>query len=175
MLRLSAAVLGKTENMQSEFGQQLTREIEIQSPEIQTMYSLNMPVSAIRTKVRQEFEKHRYVSQLQVVDVLLFQSHAEFQVSAENRSQGYQRQWIWIQFIGGSINSRPSALELNILASWTDPTSSILIQNSILTYSQETLNFWKQLSHVMKYFRPEEDPGARLPKNFVSGFLEGRN
>lgn len=45
------------------------------------MYSLNMPVSAIRTKVRQEFEKHRYVSQLQVVDVLLFQSHAEFQVS----------------------------------------------------------------------------------------------
>jgi hypothetical protein len=54
---------------------------EIQSPEIQTMYSLGMPVSAIRTKIRQEFEKHRYVSQLNVVDVLLFQSHAEFQVS----------------------------------------------------------------------------------------------
>ncbi|GLI79277.1 hypothetical protein PoHVEF18_007607 [Penicillium ochrochloron] len=88
------------------------------SPEIQTMYSLGMPVSAIRTKIRQEFEKHRYVSQLSVIDVLLFQSHAEF---------------------------------------------------------QETLNYWKQLSHVMKYFRPEEDPGARLPRNFVSGFLEGRN
>ncbi|KAJ5279970.1 NADH dehydrogenase (complex I) alpha subcomplex subunit 6 [Penicillium angulare] len=80
------------------------------SPEIQTMYSLNMPVSAIRTKIRQEFEKHRYVSQMSVIDVLLYQSHAEF-----------------------------------------------------------------QLSHVMKYFRPEEDPGARLPRNFVSGFLEGRN
>lgn len=52
------------------------------------MYSLNMPVSAIRTKVRQEFEKHRYVSQLQVVDVLLFQSHAEFQVSACKESDG---------------------------------------------------------------------------------------
>ncbi|ODM20404.1 NADH-ubiquinone oxidoreductase 14.8 kDa subunit [Aspergillus cristatus] len=88
------------------------------SPEIQTMYSLNMPVSAIRTKIRQEFEKHRYVQQLSAVDVLLFKSHAEF---------------------------------------------------------QETLNFWKQLSHVMKYFRPEESPGARLPPNFVSGFLEGRN
>ncbi|OOQ87479.1 NADH-ubiquinone oxidoreductase 14.8 kDa subunit [Penicillium brasilianum] len=88
------------------------------SPEIQTMYSLGMPVSAIRTKIRQEFEKHRYVSQLSVIDVLLFQSHAEY---------------------------------------------------------QETLNYWKQLSHVMKYFRPEEDPGARLPRNFVSGFLEGRN
>ncbi|KAJ5107627.1 NADH dehydrogenase (complex I) alpha subcomplex subunit 6 [Penicillium angulare] len=91
---------------------------EYMSPEIQTMYSLNMPVSAIRTKIRQEFEKHRYVSQMSVVDVLLYQSHAEF---------------------------------------------------------QETLNYWKQLSHVMKYFRPEEDPGARLPRNFVSGFLEGRN
>lgn len=46
------------------------------------MYSLGMPVSAIRTKIRQEFEKHRYVSQLSVVDVLLYQSHAEFQVSS---------------------------------------------------------------------------------------------
>ncbi|EEP78214.1 NADH-ubiquinone oxidoreductase 14.8 kDa subunit [Uncinocarpus reesii 1704] len=88
-----------------------------QSPEIQTMYSLNLPVSAIRTKIRQEFERHRYVNQLPAVDVLLFQSHAEF---------------------------------------------------------QETLNFWKQLSHVMKYFRAEEDPTARLPKNFMQGFLEVR-
>lgn len=47
------------------------------------MYSLNMPVSAIRTKIRQEFEKHRYVNQMSVVDVLLFQSHAEFQVSLD--------------------------------------------------------------------------------------------
>lgn len=54
--------------------------IDIQSPEIQTMYSLNVPVSAIRTKIRQQFEKHRYVSQINVVDVLLYKSHAEFQV-----------------------------------------------------------------------------------------------
>lgn len=30
--------------------------------------------------MRQEFERHRYVNQLGVVDMLLFQSHAEFQV-----------------------------------------------------------------------------------------------
>ncbi|KAJ9657353.1 hypothetical protein H2198_004364 [Neophaeococcomyces mojaviensis] len=77
-----------------------------------------MPVSKIRTKVREEFEKHRYVNQLRAVDVLIMQSHMEF---------------------------------------------------------QETLNYWKQLSHVMKYFRAEEDPTARLPRNFMSGFLEGRN
>jgi hypothetical protein len=44
------------------------------------MYSLNMPVSAIRTKIRQEFERHRYVNQLAVVDRLLFKSHVEYQV-----------------------------------------------------------------------------------------------
>jgi len=82
------------------------------------MYSLNMPVSALRTKMRQEFERHRFVNQIGVVDMLLFQSHAEY---------------------------------------------------------QETLNYWKQLPHILKYFRAEEEPNARLPHNFMSGFLEGRN
>jgi len=88
------------------------------APEIQSMYSLNMPVAALRTKIRQEFERHKYVNQLPVVDMLLFQSHAEY---------------------------------------------------------QETLNYWKQLPHILKYFRADEEPAARLPKNFMSGFLEGRN
>jgi NADH dehydrogenase (ubiquinone) 1 alpha subcomplex subunit 6 len=44
------------------------------------MYSLNMPISALRTKMRQEFERHRFVSQLGVVDVLIAQSNAEYQV-----------------------------------------------------------------------------------------------
>jgi hypothetical protein len=44
------------------------------------MYSLNIPVAALRTKMRQEFERHRYVNQIGVVDMLLFQSHAEYQV-----------------------------------------------------------------------------------------------
>ncbi|KAL3427073.1 complex 1 protein [Phlyctema vagabunda] len=88
------------------------------APEIQNMYSLNMPVSALRTKMRQEFERHRFVKDQKAVDVLLFQSHAEY---------------------------------------------------------QETLNYWKQLPHILKYFRPEEDPTSQLPKNFMSGFLEGRN
>ncbi|KAF2219753.1 hypothetical protein BDZ85DRAFT_242957 [Elsinoe ampelina] len=88
------------------------------APEIQQMYSLDMPVSAIRTKIRQEFERHRYVQQLKTVDVLIFNSHQEY---------------------------------------------------------QETMNYWKQLTHVLKYFRAEEDPKSRLPQNFIQGFLEGRN
>ncbi|KAJ4392014.1 hypothetical protein N0V93_005634 [Gnomoniopsis smithogilvyi] len=49
------------------------------APEIQTMYNVPLPVSVIRTRMREEFEKHRYVNKLPVVDVLLFQSHAEYQ------------------------------------------------------------------------------------------------
>jgi len=54
--------------------------ITAQGPEIQNMYSLNMPVAALRTKLRQEFERHRFVAQLPTVDVLLFKSHSEYQV-----------------------------------------------------------------------------------------------
>lgn len=34
------------------------------------------------------------------------------------------------------------------------------------------MNYWKQLNHVMKWFRAEEDPKSKLPQNFISGFLE---
>lgn len=59
----------------------------MKAPEIQQMYSLNMPVSQVRTKVRQEFERHRYVSQLRVVDMLLMQHHMEFQVCEDHRRE----------------------------------------------------------------------------------------
>ena len=36
------------------------------------------------------------------------------------------------------------------------------------------MNFWKQLTHVLKYFRAEEDPKAKLPQNFIQGFIEVR-
>ena len=55
-------------------------ENSLQAPEIQTMYSLNIPVAQLRTKMRQEFERHRYVKQHEVVDTLIFKSHAEYQV-----------------------------------------------------------------------------------------------
>lgn len=47
----------------------------------------------------------------------------------------------------------------------------VLLFNSHQEF-QETLNYWKQLSHVLKYFRTEEDPKAKLPANFINGFLE---
>ncbi|KAK9436211.1 NADH-ubiquinone oxidoreductase 14 subunit [Metarhizium brunneum] len=89
------------------------------APEIQTMYNMPLPISAIRTRVRQEFERNRYAAKLPVVDVLLFKSHAEY---------------------------------------------------------QEMMNFWKQTTHVMAYFKEENFRGdKRLPSSFMDGFLEGRN
>jgi hypothetical protein len=50
------------------------------------MYSVPVTVPAIRTRIRQEFEKHRFVNKLSVVDVLIFQSHADYQVIIFPRS-----------------------------------------------------------------------------------------
>jgi hypothetical protein len=58
---------------------------------MQTMYNLPMPVATIRTRIRQEFERHRYVAKLPVTDVLLFKSHAEYQVCGEFPRDGYQQ------------------------------------------------------------------------------------
>ncbi|KAI0180508.1 NADH dehydrogenase, alpha subcomplex, subunit 6 [Hypoxylon sp. FL1284] len=89
------------------------------APEIQTMYSIQFPVSTIRTRMRQEFERHRFVNKLPVVDMLLMQNNAEY---------------------------------------------------------QETMNYWKQTTHIMSYFNTENFRGAdRLPNSFMKGFLEGRN
>ena len=56
----------------------------LQAPEVQTMYSLNMPVSKMRTKMRQEFERHRYVNKLPVIDMLLAQNSMEYQVRCDH-------------------------------------------------------------------------------------------
>jgi hypothetical protein len=112
------------------------------------MYTLNIPVSTIRTKMRQEFERHRYVSKLKTTDVLIYNSHAEFQV----------------RMSGGGLEE------------WNEPrdVADGKELTHLFSYKQETLNFWKQLTHVLKYFRAEEDPKARLPKTFIAGFLEVR-
>ncbi|EAA28068.3 NADH/ubiquinone oxidoreductase [Neurospora crassa] len=89
------------------------------TPEMQSMYSLPLPISVIRTRIRQEFERNRFVNKLPVVDVLLTKGHADY---------------------------------------------------------QETMNFWRQTTHMMSYFNEESFRGAkRLPSSFIDGFLQGRN
>ncbi|GAO45882.1 NADH dehydrogenase, alpha subcomplex, subunit 6 [Saitoella complicata NRRL Y-17804] len=96
----------------------LYRSWQREAPEIVSLYQLDLPLSVVRSKIRAEFEKHRFVQDLPVIDMLLFKGHSEY---------------------------------------------------------QETANFWKQKTHVMRYFMEEESPARRLPDTFLGRFLEGKN
>ncbi|KAH9248694.1 hypothetical protein BSLG_004571 [Batrachochytrium salamandrivorans] len=87
-----------------------------QSPDIVDMYKLDITSRAMRARIRQEFEKHRYVKDLHVIDVLLFKGRTEY---------------------------------------------------------EETLNFWKQKTHVMRFF--SNDPYESATKDgFLGKFFDGR-
>jgi NADH dehydrogenase (ubiquinone) 1 alpha subcomplex subunit 6 len=62
-----------------------TDPIRKQAPEIVETYALVIPVSAVRSRIRQEFERHRYVQELSVIDVLIFKGIAEYQVPPPHR------------------------------------------------------------------------------------------
>lgn len=42
-------------------------------------YDLDIPASQVKTKIRQEFERHRYVNDLAIKNVLYMKSQMEFQ------------------------------------------------------------------------------------------------
>ena len=68
------------------------------------MYSVPLPVYQIRTRIRQEFERHRYVNKLPIVDRLIFKSHVDYQVS-----QGLSRTDILEEGIGGRRTGRTAS------------------------------------------------------------------
>ena len=49
------------------------------APDIVELYAANFPASAIRAKVRQEYERNLLVDDLETVDILLLKGHQEFQ------------------------------------------------------------------------------------------------
>ncbi|CAG8687942.1 16485_t:CDS:2, partial [Cetraspora pellucida] len=54
------------------------------APNIVQSYLLDFPVATARAKIREEFEKNRYVSDLRVIDVLIFKGRAEYQETLNN-------------------------------------------------------------------------------------------
>lgn len=85
-------------------------------PTIIELYELEMSTSTLRTKIRQEFERHRFVDSLQVNNVLYMKGQMEY---------------------------------------------------------QETINFWKQQPHVLKYFEEDHSYNSITNNNFVQNFLRG--
>lgn len=49
------------------------------SREFCNLYELDMPVANVKTKIRQEFERHRYVTDIGVTNHLLLKGQMEFQ------------------------------------------------------------------------------------------------
>ncbi|KAG4306300.1 hypothetical protein PORY_000288 [Pneumocystis oryctolagi] len=49
------------------------------APIIVQMYQLDVPVSTVRSALRNAYEKHRNVTYLKALDILIFQGHAEYQ------------------------------------------------------------------------------------------------
>lgn len=94
----------------------LYRKFIRDAPTFVELYELDMPTSAVRTKIRQEFERNRFVSQLPVQNILYMKAQMEY---------------------------------------------------------QETVNFWKQQSHVMKYFEEEQSYNSAKDNGFVQNFLRG--
>lgn len=68
------------------------------------MYNVPFPVSVIRTRIREEFERNRFVNKLPIVDVLLFKSDAEYQVKGHQYWRGAAA---GIETIGLTVNRKP--------------------------------------------------------------------
>lgn len=49
------------------------------SQEMSDLYELDMPVSNVKTKIRQEFERNRFVNDLDITNVLYMKGQMEFQ------------------------------------------------------------------------------------------------
>lgn len=57
----------------------LYRKFIRNSQEFSNLYELDMPVSNIKTKIRQEFERNRYVKNIDITNVLYMKGQMEFQ------------------------------------------------------------------------------------------------
>ncbi|KDQ16909.1 hypothetical protein BOTBODRAFT_30288 [Botryobasidium botryosum FD-172 SS1] len=58
---------------------QLYREWYRSAPEIVSLYGLNVSPVIIRARIREQFEKNRYVEDLSVIDLLLHKGRQDYQ------------------------------------------------------------------------------------------------
>ncbi|KAK3495025.1 uncharacterized protein B0T23DRAFT_395080 [Neurospora hispaniola] len=156
------------------------------TPEMQSMYSLPLPISVIRTRIRQEFERNRFVNKLPVVDVLLTKGHADYQVRLHfivtihtDMNQGIPRNGHSSGVCpksGEHPKRRGKGFQTRGQKGISERWRMLCVAAIRTVIVMETMNFWRQTTHMMSYFNEESFRGAkRLPSSFIDGFLQGRN
>ncbi len=51
----------------------------LQAPDIVQLYALSVPPSMVRLKIRDDFERNRYIDNLDIINMLLLKNQQEYQ------------------------------------------------------------------------------------------------
>lgn len=78
----------------------------LQAPEICTLYNLHVSPSAIRLKIRQDFERNRHVQDLGIINVLLLKNQQEYQETMNAWKQEVSCDSVYVS-LNGLIISQP--------------------------------------------------------------------
>lgn len=125
------------------------------------LYALNVPASAIRAKVRQEFERNRHVDDLEAADILLLKGYQEFQEVS-----------LCSMFSEPRCPDRSSSLccppvlvsRLSTAGRWRGTRRST-VKITLLFLTDHAL--FLVHSHVMRWFAAEEVRTSRVPKAVI--------
>ncbi|KAK9703885.1 ndufa6 NADH-ubiquinone oxidoreductase subunit [Basidiobolus ranarum] len=68
----------------------LYRDCQRAAPKIVTLYELDFPADVVRAKIREEFEKNRFVNDVGLLDILIFKGQAELRETMMKWKQNSQ-------------------------------------------------------------------------------------
>lgn len=93
------------------------------APEITQLYALNVPASAIRAKIRNDFERNKNVTDLQTIDILLTKGYMEYQETVNCwKMESQIMRWFAKEEVGVLLNLA-DILMANLIP--PSPTSSL--------------------------------------------------
>ncbi|ORY01082.1 hypothetical protein K493DRAFT_335087 [Basidiobolus meristosporus CBS 931.73] len=83
----------------------LYRDCQRAAPKIVTLYELDFPADVVRAKVREEFEKNRFVNDVGVLDILIFKGQAELR---ETMMKWKQTNHVYQYFYKDELDPKPT-------------------------------------------------------------------
>jgi NADH dehydrogenase (ubiquinone) 1 alpha subcomplex subunit 6 len=137
------------------------------APEICALYALNVSPSAIRLKIREDFERNRNIENLDVINLLLHKNQQEFQETMNCWKQEVSGMSGWLRLApplsGEWMRCQQHAAALG--GTWITSGRVRRSPRSALAYISQP--------HLLHWFKKYEDPAP--PKTFLDKFLAGRD